>query len=539
MRDEAVASQDQDPTTEGVPEGQTPDGRGPGPSDASETIVSGKAAAGSREDVPAEHDAWDAEFAGLAGTPPETAGNTDDAVPAADSAASGKDHDDDAQDPEDQDGAAGPAAGAMRSRSAREVPGGHPSLAQRSTLPMRAASTMPDLSRYDTGDSSSGSAAAGSGNTEADSQPAAGATAGAAGTAAASAAFAAGSAAGTKAGAQAAGERDAAPETRAAGADAGQKDEAPGDAALRASGQNAEPHPTAAAGGPWYGPGTDQPGSEAAGTDRPEAEGQGADGARTESTGADNPETSALPEADPGISSAEAARRSAERERAATAKPVLGRVIQVAIAVFFPVMLLAAAIRAVATPLFLWVEYNRPGFPADSFGFSTEDRMTYGSYAVDYLLNFASPRYLGDLVTPDGDPLYLASEVSHMADVKAVLTVAFLTALGMALLSIAGGLYLARRSPGGIRRALFAGAVATLAIIAGLLVAAVLAWEEFFTMVHTIFFAQGNWTFRLDDTLIRLFPAQFWMDAGAAIAGIVLLVCILVMVFTWPTKKRR
>ncbi|MBD7996117.1 DUF1461 domain-containing protein [Arthrobacter sp. Sa2CUA1] len=242
---------------------------------------------------------------------------------------------------------------------------------------------------------------------------------------------------------------------------------------------------------------------------------------------------------DAAIQDAEAQRRSLERERAAAAKPVLGRVVQVMIAVFFPVMLLAAAIRAVATPMFLWTEYHRPGFPADSFGFSTEDRMTYGSYAVDYLLNFASPRYLGDLVTPDGDPLYLASEVSHMADVKMVLGIAFLSALGMALLSIAGGIYLARRCPGGIRRALFAGAVATLALIAGLLVAAVLAWEQFFTQVHSIFFSQGNWTFRLDDTLIRLFPSQFWMDSGGTVAALVLLASIIVLVFTWPTKRRR
>ncbi|MER2135099.1 MAG: DUF1461 domain-containing protein [Arthrobacter sp.] len=500
MRDEAVASQDHDPTTEGVPAGQTPDGRGAGPSDASETIVSGKAAPGSREDDPADHDAWDAEFSGLAGTAPETepaAGSPRDAEPAA--SRDGDERRSAAPEVPGESGEdAGSAAGAARARRAREVPGGHPSLAQRSTLPMRAASTMPDLSRYSTEDSPAGSAGT---DTRAGAADASGETAAA-------------SAAGTAAGTGIAAETRTAADTQA-GSDP--------DAAVpepKTPAEGTEPHPTAAAGGPWYGPGTaEQP--------------------LTAEPGSGEPETPSPAAVDPGISSAEAARRSAERERAATAKPVLGRIIQVGIAVFFPVMLLAAAIRAVATPLFLWVEYNRPGFPADSFGFSTEDRMTYGSYAVDYLLNFASPRYLGDLVTPDGDPLYLASEVSHMADVKAVLTVAFLTALGMALLSLAGALYLARRSPGGIRRALFAGAVATLAIIAGLLVAAVLAWEEFFTMVHSIFFAQGNWTFRLDDTLIRLFPAQFWMDAGAAVAGIVLLVCLLVLVFTWPTKKRR
>ena len=239
------------------------------------------------------------------------------------------------------------------------------------------------------------------------------------------------------------------------------------------------------------------------------------------------------------LTQAEAQRRAQEREKAAAAKPVLARVVQVMIAVFFPVMLIAAAIRAVATPLFLWVEYHRPGFPADTYGFSTDDRMTYGSYAMDYILNWSGARYLGDLVTPNGEPLYLASEVSHMADVKGVLSVVFIVATVMAVLTLIGCLYLARRSPGGIRRAFFSGALVTLVLGAGLVVLAVLGWETFFTQVHQLFFSQGNWTFRMDDTLIRLFPAQFWMDAGIVIAALTLLVSLVVLIAAWPTKARR
>ncbi|MCC9194171.1 DUF1461 domain-containing protein [Arthrobacter sp. zg-Y916] len=493
MRDEAVASQDQDPTTERAPLGAPTNGNDAGPSDASETIVSGSHAEGTAERrraadyVPAEHDAWDAEFAGLTGaessrgsqdadgrtpaadpaeaptpaaaptpaesaTPPEAAAPAEEAGRAPTPASTPAPGSDESGQPASPAPAEPVTAAAPAARD--EVPGGHPSVAQRSKLPMRAASTMPNLSRYEqasTGEGTADPAEQGSGLPDAEA----------------------------------------------------------------ASGPvRNRPQDTEAEGGPWYGPADGEPVSTG-----PAAQDQPADV--------------------PGISEEEARRRHTERERAAAAKPVLARIIQVAIAAFFPVMLLAAAIRAVATPVFLWVEYHRPGFPADSFGFTTEDRMTYGSYAVDYLLNFSSPRYLGELVTPRGEPLYLATEVSHMADVKAVLMVAFLTAAGMALLSIAGAVYLARRCPGGIRRALFAGAVVTLAVIAALLAAAVVAWEEFFTLVHNIFFSQGNWTFRMDDTLIRLFPSQFWMDAGGTVAAIVLLACILVMVFTWPTKRRR
>nr|WP_228721112.1 TIGR01906 family membrane protein [Arthrobacter sp. 260] len=217
----------------------------------------------------------------------------------------------------------------------------------------------------------------------------------------------------------------------------------------------------------------------------------------------------------------------------------MARVFQVLIAIFFPIMLLAAAIRAVTTPLFLWVEYHRPGFPSDGFGFTAEDRMTYGSYTVDYILNWAPPRYLGELVNADGDQLFLDSEVGHMLDVKLVLVISFAVALAMLVFTVAACWHLARTYPGGVRRSLFAGALTTLVLMIALTVTAILGWQTFFTQVHALFFADGTWTFSMDDTLIRLFPAQFWMDAAITVAALVLIVSLVTLILTWPTKARR
>lgn len=393
--------------------------------------------------------------------------------------------------------------GAAGSAEAGVVPGGHPSVAQRSTLPMRRASTMPDVSRF--GQSAPETGTAETGITETGTRETNG------------------------------GETDTATEEASSGATPASK--VPSAATSVTVPAVMEPAAAAATGvaataamasvSPVIPAAAAAPAAEAekpAGT--PESEVPAGPAAEK-------------PEDIDAISEEEIRRRAEERERAGETKPVLARVLQVMIAVFFPVMLLAAAIRAVATPLFLWVEYHRPGFPADSYGFSTDDRMTYGSYAVDYILNFSGPRYLGELMTPSGESLYLESEVSHMADVKSVLTMVFIAALAMAVLSVIACVYLARRYPGGIRRGLFAGAVLTLVLVGALIVLAVLGWESFFTQVHSIFFANGNWTFRLDDTLIRLFPAQFWMDAGIAIAGLVLLSCLAVLIAAWPTKSRR
>lgn len=235
----------------------------------------------------------------------------------------------------------------------------------------------------------------------------------------------------------------------------------------------------------------------------------------------------------------EVQRRNAEREHAANAKPVAPRVMQVLLAVCFPVILLVLAVRAVASPLFLWVEYNRPGFPGDGYGFSTDDRMTYGSYAVDYLSNWSGPRYLGELVNRSGEKLFGDGEVSHMADVKLVILSAFGAGALLILLSLIAVAYLRRRSPGGVRRGLFAGSIVTLVIIISLGVLAVLGWEQFFAQFHSVFFASGTWTFSLQDTLIRLFPGQFWVDGGIVVAGLVLIASLVTLILTWPTRKRR
>jgi integral membrane protein (TIGR01906 family) len=235
----------------------------------------------------------------------------------------------------------------------------------------------------------------------------------------------------------------------------------------------------------------------------------------------------------------EVERRKAQRENAANAKPVAPRVMQVLLAVFFPVVLLILAVRAVTSPLFLWVEYNRPGFPGDGYGFSTDDRMTYGSYAVDYLSNWSGPRYLGDLVHRGGEKLFKDGEVSHMADVKLVILSTFGAGVLLLLAGLIAVLYLRKRSTGGVRRGLFAGSIVTLVIILGLGTLAFLGWQQFFTEFHRIFFADGTWTFSMDDTLIRLFPAQFWIDAGVVIAALVFITALVTLILTWPTRRRR
>lgn len=209
-----------------------------------------------------------------------------------------------------------------------------------------------------------------------------------------------------------------------------------------------------------------------------------------------------------------------------------------------PFVVFALAIRAIASGLFLRFEYFwRPGFPADDYGFSSEDRLHYGSYAVDYLYNQDTERYLSDVVLPDGTPLLTSGEITHMADVKGLITLLTLIAIVAAIGMVLFGLVLSRRTGPGIRSGVRAGTILTLCLMIVLGLLAAFGWEQFFTGFHQLFFAEGTWTFYMDDSLIRLFPPQFWVDAGIGVAAIAVALSVFAFVLSFigakAAKQRR
>ncbi|MCT1366502.1 TIGR01906 family membrane protein [uncultured Kocuria sp.] len=232
-------------------------------------------------------------------------------------------------------------------------------------------------------------------------------------------------------------------------------------------------------------------------------------------------------------------RRVTAREDALEDRPKALGLRRCLMTVAVPLVTLMLGIRLVATPAFLWFEYHRPGFPTDSFGFTTDDRMTFGSYGLNYILNFAPSRYLGDVVTPRGETVFLPTEVQHMTDVKHVMLWSMLAVGVVALVALLSSMGLRRRAPGAIRKSLFLGAWITLVLLVVLAVLALLGWEAFFTTFHEIFFSGGNWAFRESDSLIRLYPETFWVDSAVVVAGVAVLISAILLILTWPTAGRR
>ncbi len=223
--------------------------------------------------------------------------------------------------------------------------------------------------------------------------------------------------------------------------------------------------------------------------------------------------------------------------------PLLLNLLSILKTLLVPVILVLLVTRLMISPLYLSFEYNKPDFPADEYGFTLADRLHYGPYALDYMVNNQDIRYLRDLTFPNGRPFYNERELQHMVDVQRVAQIAFsaLTLLIIFAVLIDLALHRSREGRAAFRRGLFSGGLLTLALIAGLAIFVLVNWETFFTQFHELFFANGSWVFEYSDSLIRLYPVRFWQDTALTIGALVAASALLLIgvCWVWALRARR
>jgi integral membrane protein (TIGR01906 family) len=220
---------------------------------------------------------------------------------------------------------------------------------------------------------------------------------------------------------------------------------------------------------------------------------------------------------------------------------MLRRIIIVLISLAVPFLLVVANIRIVANPWFIQFEYNRPGFPADVYGFTLAQRTPLamaGLYSV--VPEGAGLIELEQAKLPNGEPAFNAREIKHMQDVRALMGTVFPLALiiGSALIVLA---IVFRKSPAYqdvVPQGLRAGAVLTLILLAGLIAYILINFDAFFLQFHQLFFAGNSFAFRYDDTLIRLYPEQLWNDAAILIGILTSVMALVLLAVSWWWLKR-
>ena len=188
-------------------------------------------------------------------------------------------------------------------------------------------------------------------------------------------------------------------------------------------------------------------------------------------------------------------------------------------------------------------EYGR--IAPDRYGFTPEERLDYAHATLDYLQRTEPSEevifLLEELQLPNStDPLYNEAEIGHMLDVKdltdGIRTLWWVTAV---LVIVGLGFLLLQPAlrPIGYR-AIYQGGLATVIILAAIALFIGVGWSIFFVQFHELLFPPGTWTFRYTDSLIRLFPEQFWFDIGVIMSvGALLLGVVVTGIGYWLVKR--
>ena len=159
------------------------------------------------------------------------------------------------------------------------------------------------------------------------------------------------------------------------------------------------------------------------------------------------------------------------------------------------------------------LEYQRPNFPEDQYGFSTEERLDFGNQTRSYLVTNTKLDGLRDLKFDSGDPLYVERELEHLEDVKIVLQGVFKVFWGAVIVLVLGGVYARFRNWWkGYTLSVSKGGWLTAGLLGTILFLSIVSFRSLFTNFHRIFFEGDSWLFQFSDTLIRLFPLRFWQD---------------------------
>ena len=227
-------------------------------------------------------------------------------------------------------------------------------------------------------------------------------------------------------------------------------------------------------------------------------------------------------------------------------KNILAKIVRWVVIIAIPFVLTLGAVRLLIVwdnPSYPEVEYGR--IPPDSFGFTQEQRLELAEATLAYLRRPEPAEevifMLEELRLPGTDqPLYIEREIGHMLDVKRVadrLQQVFRILLLVVLAGLAYLFFRPETRPDGAR-ALMCGGLVTVFAVVFVMVFIGIAWSLVFTLFHTLLFPPGTWTFNYSDSLIRLFPEQFWFDFGVLWTATILVMGAILAVIGYFLGKK-
>lgn len=218
--------------------------------------------------------------------------------------------------------------------------------------------------------------------------------------------------------------------------------------------------------------------------------------------------------------------------------PFTRRFLQIVVISLVPLFLILGAARLLTTDEFLMFEYGKPSFPSDTYGFTPEQRFILASTNIHYVRAHLPDDELVKHYL-NGTKVFNEREVAHMADVRNVFQIILRIWQGsFILLLLLGVVFLKSGERVAFASAIKQGGLVSSGIILAVGLLAVFAWDTWFELFHRFLFVPGSWLFSYNDSLIRLFPYQFWFDATVTLAIVSFVGGLVLALGGWQVQLR-
>jgi len=218
--------------------------------------------------------------------------------------------------------------------------------------------------------------------------------------------------------------------------------------------------------------------------------------------------------------------------------PFTRRLLQLFVISLVPLFLTLGAARLLTTDGFLTFEYGKPSFPPDLYGFTPEQRFILASTNIHYVrAHLPNDELVKQYL--NGTQVFNEREVAHMADVRNVFQIILrIWQASLILLLLLGVVFAKSGERTAFASAIKQGGVASSGIILTVGLLAIFAWNTWFELFHRLLFVPGSWLFSYTDSLIRLFPFQFWFDATITLATISFVGGLVLALCGWHVQRQ-
>lgn len=178
---------------------------------------------------------------------------------------------------------------------------------------------------------------------------------------------------------------------------------------------------------------------------------------------------------------------------------------------------------------------------AASVGLSSDAMAKISVSTRDFSLGLIGPEGLKSVLATLGIPTSALDEsmLTHLQDCTWVfnLMTDLFKALGIASLVLAVlALIIDRRNE--LSKLLLQSSILAILILAAFGIWITVGFDSFFTLMHSLFFASGTWTFPADSFLIQMFPENFWIGMGVVWGASSVLFSLALILISQVIKKR-